>query len=101
MGSIGGGVRVTGSSTHLLIPMKTYQSKGQIFVTFYSFTGGVGRTMALVNAACILAGRGRRILMMDFDLRRSGLTMRALKPLNSHIQTLSSGLVDLIHDCLI
>jgi hypothetical protein len=39
--------------------------------------------------------------MMDFDLRTPGLTMRALKQLNSHGQTLSSGLVDLIHDCLI
>ena len=38
------------------------------FVTFYSFKGGVGRTMALINAAAILAGRGRRVLMIDFDL---------------------------------
>jgi len=52
-----------------------------IFVTFYSFKGGVGRTMALVNAACILAGRGRRVLMIDFDLEAPGLTMLALKQL--------------------
>ena len=38
------------------------------FVTFDSFKGGVGRTMALINVAAILAGRGRRVLMIDFDL---------------------------------
>ena len=30
-------------------------------VTFYSFKGGVGRSMALVNVAAELAARGRRV----------------------------------------
>ena len=37
-------------------------------VTFYSFKGGVGRTMALVNAGLELARSGRRVLLVDFDL---------------------------------
>ncbi len=41
--------------------------------TFYSFKGGVGRTMALVNAAVELAQRGRRVLAVDFDLEAPGL----------------------------
>ena len=41
--------------------------------TFYSFKGGVGRTMALVNAAVELARRGRRVLAVDFDLEAPGL----------------------------
>ena len=41
--------------------------------TFYSFKGGVGRTMALVNAAVQLAQRGRRVLTVDFDLEAPGL----------------------------
>lgn len=41
--------------------------------TFYSFKGGVGRTMALVNAAVHLAERGRRVLLVDFDLEAPGL----------------------------
>ena len=41
--------------------------------TFYSFKGGVGRTMALVNIAVELANRGRRVLVMDFDLEAPGL----------------------------
>src|SRR5438105_15638313 len=37
-------------------------------ITFYSFRGGVGRTMAAVNVAVTLANMGRRILLVDFDL---------------------------------
>ena len=41
--------------------------------TFYSFKGGVGRTMALVNTAVTLALRGRRVLVVDFDVEAPGL----------------------------
>jgi MinD-like ATPase involved in chromosome partitioning or flagellar assembly len=41
--------------------------------TFYSFKGGVGRTMALANIAVLLAERGKRVLMVDWDLEAPGL----------------------------
>ena len=41
--------------------------------TFCSFKGGVGRTMALVNAGVELALRGRKVLLVDFDLEAPGL----------------------------
>ena len=37
-------------------------------VTFYSFKGGVGRTLALLNAAYEIADSGQRVLVVDFDL---------------------------------
>lgn len=43
-------------------------------VTFYSYKGGVGRTMALVNTAHVLARDGWRVLMVDFDLEAPGMT---------------------------
>jgi MinD-like ATPase involved in chromosome partitioning or flagellar assembly len=43
-------------------------------ITFYSFKGGVGRTMALVNTAHALAKQGARVLMVDFDLEAPGMT---------------------------
>ena len=43
-------------------------------VTFYSFNGGVGRSMALVNVAGIMAGRGFRILALDMDLEAPGIS---------------------------
>ncbi len=60
--------------------------------TFYSFKGGVGRTMALVNAAVHLAGRGRRVLLVDFDLEAPGLDTFPL--LRSESST--PGLVDYV-----
>ena len=49
--------------------------------TFYSFKGGVGRTMALVNVAVTLAQRGRRVLVVDFDVEAPGLdTFDVLRP---------------------
>ena len=54
--------------------------------TFYSFKGGVGRTMALANVAVHLAQRGRRVLVVDFDLEAPGLdtypTLRPDKPVS-------------------
>ena len=43
-------------------------------VAFYSYKGGVGRTMALVNCACLLAKAGKSVLVVDFDLEAPGLT---------------------------
>jgi cellulose biosynthesis protein BcsQ len=43
-------------------------------VTFYSYKGGVGRTMALVNAAAVLAQRGHKVLIVDFDLEAPGIS---------------------------
>lgn len=43
-------------------------------VTFYSYKGGVGRTMALVNTAAAFAQQGLRVLLVDFDLEAPGMT---------------------------
>src|ERR1035438_539909 len=45
---------------------------GQI-ITFYSFKGGTGRTMAVANIACLLAASGQRVLIIDWDLEAPGL----------------------------
>ena len=41
--------------------------------TFYSFKGGVGRTLALLNVAYELADVGLKILVVDFDLEAPGI----------------------------
>ena len=64
--------------------------------TFYSFKGGVGRTMALVNTAVELAQRGRKVLAVDFDLEAPGLdTFDVLRSPSA-----SSGLVDFVSEYL-
>jgi MinD-like ATPase involved in chromosome partitioning or flagellar assembly len=45
--------------------------EGQV-ITFYSYKGGTGRSMALANVACYLARR-HRVLAIDWDLDAPGL----------------------------
>jgi tetratricopeptide (TPR) repeat protein len=47
-------------------------TEGRI-VTFYSYKGGTGRTMALANTAWILASNGLKVLTVDWDLDSPGL----------------------------
>ena len=77
-----------------------------MIVTFYSFKGGVGRSMALVNVGEILAERGYRVILCDWDLEAPGLE-RYLTGREVHgapwAETLdrliaSPGLVDLLSD---
>lgn len=42
-------------------------------VSFYSYKGGVGRSMALANIAVLSAQRDLRVLAVDFDLDAPGL----------------------------
>ncbi|MFO1495839.1 MAG: pentapeptide repeat-containing protein [Lysobacterales bacterium] len=52
--------------------------------TFYSYKGGVGRTLALANVGAALAKRGSgRVLLIDCDLEAPGLhRIEALRPSN-------------------
>lgn len=64
--------------------------------TFYSFKGGSGRSMALVNVAAELAKSGQRVLVVDFDLEAPGLdTFKLPRP-----SVQSDGLVDFVLEYL-
>jgi tetratricopeptide (TPR) repeat protein len=54
------------------MPGSSGRHNGQV-VTFYSYKGGTGRTMALANVAWILAANGRHVLIVDWDLESPGL----------------------------
>ncbi|MBF0138491.1 MAG: AAA family ATPase [Magnetococcus sp. DMHC-1] len=64
-------------------------------ITFYSYKGGVGRTLALANVAKYLARFGQKVVVMDFDLEapglhyKFGLQHKSEKPLQ--------GVVDILH----
>ncbi|HEU4562169.1 MAG TPA: TIR domain-containing protein, partial [Longimicrobium sp.] len=62
--------------------------------TFYSYKGGVGRSMALANVADLLARRGLRVLMVDFDLEAPGLEQ--FFPINMPRARRHPGLLDLL-----
>lgn len=55
--------------------MKSENKRSQI-ITFFSYKGGTGRSMALVNSACLLAKRSKEkkgILIIDWDLESPGI----------------------------
>nr|WSY53957.1 FxSxx-COOH system tetratricopeptide repeat protein [Streptomyces sp. NBC_00886] len=65
-------------------------------VTFYSYKGGTGRTMALANVGWILASGGHRVLLVDWDLEAPGLH-RYLHPLLVDPELRSSdGLINMV-----
>lgn len=69
-------------------------------ITFYSYKGGVGRTLLLANVAKYLASFGQRVFALDFDLEAPGLHHKF--DLNKTIRTkVDKGIVDYIHTSLV
>jgi cellulose biosynthesis protein BcsQ len=65
-------------------------------VTFYSFKGGVGRSLAVANVGAHLASTGRKVLLVDFDLEAPGLdTFSEFEPPKS-----TRGIVDFVYEYL-
>ena len=70
-----------------------------MIITFYSYKGGVGRSMALVNVAEILADVGYDVILCDFDLEAPGLERYVTDDLDL-MQRLraSQGVIDLLEE---
>jgi cellulose biosynthesis protein BcsQ len=73
------------------------QRDGRI-ITFYSYKGGTGRTMAMANMAWILAANGYRVLAVDWDLEAPGLHRFFAPFLEQSALDASTGVIDLIYD---
>ena len=68
-------------------------------ITFYSFKGGVGRSMALANIGYLLAQKGKSVLAVDWDLEAPGLDKYFSGCPGASIQDSSrGGLIDLLTD---
>jgi tetratricopeptide (TPR) repeat protein len=65
-------------------------------ITFYSYKGGTGRSMAVANIAWILASSGKRVLTVDWDLEAPGLHRYYAPFLSDKDLTGSEGLIDLL-----
>ena len=68
------------------------ESVGRV-ITFYSYKGGTGRTMALANVAWVLASHGNRVLVLDWDLEAPGLH-RYFAPFLSESFAQAEGLIE-------
>src|SRR5271166_3529084 len=70
-------------------------ARGRV-ITFYSYKGGTGRSMALTNVAWMLALNGERVLAIDWDLEAPGLH-RYFRPfLKDKELTGTEGLLDFV-----
>jgi len=65
-----------------------------MIVVFYSFKGGVGRSMAVANVGDLLARRGLKVLMIDFDMEAPCLEQYF--PINQSEARSHPGLLDLL-----
>lgn len=73
--------------------------KKSSIITFYSFKGGIGRTMALANIAFLAALNRQRVLVMDWDLEAPGLIhyfRGLLTPAAIHAIKEKPGVLDLL-----
>lgn len=65
-------------------------------ITFYSYKGGVGRTLALANIAIYLSRFGQNVCIMDFDLEAPGLHYKF--PQSIKTADIKDGLIDYIYE---
>lgn len=72
-------------------------SLGQV-LTFYSYKGGVGRSMGLANVAALLSKWRRKVLIVDWDLEAPGIESYFEKYAQiSKIRKQRPGVIDLVH----
>ncbi|MFZ0758807.1 MAG: hypothetical protein WAM69_02555 [Candidatus Sulfotelmatobacter sp.] len=67
-------------------------------ITFYSYKGGSGRSLALANAAVYLAKLGFRVVALDFDLEAPGLHYRFSRNEDDSPLVVDKGIVDYVND---
>jgi cellulose biosynthesis protein BcsQ len=66
-------------------------------ISFYSYKGGAGRTMALANIAWIMASRGKSVLVVDWDLEAPGLHLYYAKYLPVSDMSYGAGVLDMFN----
>jgi hypothetical protein len=64
-------------------------------ITFYSYKGGVGRSLALANVATLLARMKRRVFCLDLDLEAPGLQYKFLRTRDDR-NAIKGGVLDLL-----
>jgi cellulose biosynthesis protein BcsQ len=78
--------------------MSEAAGKNGKIITFYSYKGGTGRSMALANVAWILASQARQVLLIDWDLEAPGLHRYFHPFLIDPDLTSTAGLIDFVWD---
>src|SRR5579864_7147429 len=69
-------------------------------ITFYSYKGGAGRSLALANAAVYLAKLGFKVAALDFDLEAPGLHYKFSRSEGGAPLEVKKGVVDYVSEFL-
>lgn len=70
-------------------------------ISFYSYKGGVGRTVALIQTAYNLARAGKRVLMLDLDIEAPSLHNLFSKQVNDPFSGVRYGVVDYLYHTVV
>ncbi|MBF0531311.1 MAG: hypothetical protein HQK55_18985, partial [Deltaproteobacteria bacterium] len=70
-------------------------------ITFFSYKGGTGRSIAVANAAIYLTRLGFRVAVMDFDLEAPGLHYKFSPAADGAPVTVERGVVDYLFSFVI
>ncbi len=71
------------------------EKTGMRTIAFYSYKGGVGRSLTVANVATYLARLGKRVFVVDMDLEAPGLHYKFKR--REHLAP-RQGMVDILHD---
>jgi MinD-like ATPase involved in chromosome partitioning or flagellar assembly len=69
-------------------------------ITFYSYKGGTGRSLAVANAAVYLAKLGFKVAALDFDLEAPGLHYKLSRSESGTPLAVGKGAVDYVNEFL-
>jgi CobQ/CobB/MinD/ParA nucleotide binding domain len=70
-------------------------------ITFYSYKGGVGRTLLLANVAKYLCKFGQKVFALDFDLEAPGLHYKLIPAGGRKDPSNNRGLIDYIYSFVV
>ena len=70
-------------------------------ITFYSYKGGTGRSLALANAARYLARLEFKVVALDFDLEAPGLHYKFSSSPDGKALPVQVGVVDYLHSFIV
>ena len=69
-------------------------------ITFYSYKGGVGRSLLVANAARYLSTLGKKVFALDLDLQAPGLHYKFELGVNAVHSPSTAGVVDILEGFL-
>ncbi len=77
------------------------QNEGLQVISFYSYKGGVGRTIALLETAYLMAAAGRRILILDLDIEAPSLHNIFCEQIHDKESGVNGGIIQYMYETVV